>query len=63
MNPIIKHFWTPEELAQRQQKIEGWIRQRARALDPKRPHVADRLAEVARQQRAASATPPVGASA
>jgi len=29
----------------------------ARELDPKRPYVADRLAEVARQQQAASATP------
>jgi Tfp pilus assembly protein PilF len=32
--------------------------QRARELDPKRPHVADRLAEVARRQHAAHATPP-----
>ena len=31
---------------------------RARELDPKRPHVADRLAEVARQQQAAMAMPP-----
>lgn len=31
---------------------------RARELDPKRPHVADRLAEVERQQRAAMATSP-----
>ncbi len=30
--------------------------ERARALDPKRPHVADRLAEVARRQHAAHAT-------
>jgi hypothetical protein len=45
MNPIIKHTWTPEELARQgirgieaftaeelallQQKVEGWIRQRA----------------------------------
>jgi len=45
MNPIIKHFWTPEELARQgirgiddftaeelallQQKVEGWISQRA----------------------------------
>ena len=45
MNPIIKQFWTPEELARQgirgiddftaeeltllQQKVEGWIRQRA----------------------------------
>ena len=44
MNPILKNFWTPEErarqrirgidaftaeeLAQLQQKVEGWIRQR-----------------------------------
>jgi hypothetical protein len=28
--------------------------QRARELDPKRPHVAERLAEVARRQAAAS---------
>ena len=34
--------------------------QRARALDPKRPHVAERLAEVARRQAAAS--PPPAAS-
>lgn len=34
----------------------------ARELDPKRPHVADRLAEVERQQRAASAPPPVTVS-
>jgi len=34
----------------------------ARELDPKHPHVAGRLAEVARQQHAASATPPVNAT-
>jgi hypothetical protein len=34
--------------------------QRARELDPKRPHVAERLAEVERQQQAASA--PAGAA-
>jgi predicted negative regulator of RcsB-dependent stress response len=33
--------------------------QRARELDPKRPHVADRLAEVERRQRAAHAAPAV----
>jgi hypothetical protein len=33
--------------------------ERARALDPKRPHVAERLAEVARRQAAAS-PPPTG---
>ena len=33
--------------------------ERARTLDPKRLHVADRLAEVARQQHAASAPAPV----
>jgi predicted Zn-dependent protease len=32
--------------------------QRARELDPKRPHVADRLAEVERRQRSAHAAPP-----
>jgi hypothetical protein len=32
--------------------------QRARELDPKRPHVADRLAEVARRQHAVTATLP-----
>jgi tetratricopeptide (TPR) repeat protein len=32
--------------------------QRARELDPKRPHVAERLAEVARRQQAASPSPP-----
>ena len=31
--------------------------QRARELDPKRPHVADRLAEVERRQHAAHAAP------
>jgi hypothetical protein len=31
--------------------------QRARELDPKRPHVAERLAEVERRQDAAHATP------
>lgn len=36
--------------------------QRARELDPKRPHVADRLAEAERRQHAASPTPPAGAS-
>jgi hypothetical protein len=36
--------------------------QRARELDPKRPHVADRLAEVARRQQAVSVTPLVNAS-
>jgi hypothetical protein len=35
--------------------------ERARALDPKRLHVADRLAEVDRRQHAASATAPVAA--
>jgi Tetratricopeptide repeat len=35
--------------------------ERARALDPKRPHVAERLAEVARRQAAAS--PPPAAAA
>jgi hypothetical protein len=35
--------------------------ERARELDPKRPHVADRLAEVDRRQRAASAPAPVAA--
>jgi len=34
---------------------------RARALDPKRLHVTDRLADVARRQHAASAPPPVAA--
>jgi hypothetical protein len=36
--------------------------QRARELDPKRPHVAERLAEVARRQQAASAPPAAAAS-
>ena len=36
--------------------------QRARELDPKRPHVAERLAEVARRQQAVSPLPPVGAA-
>jgi hypothetical protein len=36
--------------------------QRARELDPKRPHVAERLAEVARRQHAASPPPSVGAA-
>jgi Flp pilus assembly protein TadD len=31
---------------------------RARELDPKRPHVVDRLTEVARRQHAATATRP-----
>ena len=35
--------------------------EQARALDPKRPYVAERLAEVARQQHAASAPAPVAA--
>ena len=35
--------------------------ERARALDPKRAYVAERLAEVARQQHAASAPAPVAA--
>jgi hypothetical protein len=35
--------------------------QRSRELDPKRPHLADRLAEVARRQQAAS-PPLAGAS-
>jgi hypothetical protein len=35
--------------------------ERARALDPKRLHVADRLAEVERRQHAARATAPVAA--
>lgn len=33
---------------------------RALELDPKRPHVAERLAEVVRRQQAASATPATG---
>ena len=36
--------------------------ERARALDPKRPHVAERLAEVARRQAAASPPPAAAAS-
>jgi hypothetical protein len=36
--------------------------ERARELDPKRPHVTERLAEVARQQHAAPATAPASAS-
>jgi hypothetical protein len=36
--------------------------QRARELDPKRPHVAARLAEIERRQHAASATAPASAS-
>jgi hypothetical protein len=36
--------------------------QQARALDPKRPHVAERLAEVARRQYAASQSPPASAA-
>jgi hypothetical protein len=35
--------------------------ERAHALDPKRLHVTERLAEVARWQHAASAMPPVAA--
>jgi hypothetical protein len=35
--------------------------EQARALDPKRPYVAERLAEVDRRQHAASATSPVAA--
>jgi hypothetical protein len=35
--------------------------ERARALDPKQPYVADRLAEVERRQHAASAPAPVAA--
>jgi hypothetical protein len=35
--------------------------EQARTLDPKRPHVAERLAEVARRQHAASAPAPVAA--
>jgi hypothetical protein len=35
--------------------------ERARTLDPKRPYVADRLAEVARRQYAGSALAPVAA--
>jgi hypothetical protein len=36
--------------------------QKARELDPKRPHVTDRLAEVVRRQQAASLLPPAGAA-
>jgi cytochrome c-type biogenesis protein CcmH/NrfG len=36
--------------------------QQARELDPKRAHVAERLAEAERQQRTASATAPANAS-
>jgi hypothetical protein len=36
--------------------------ERARALDPKRLHVAERLAEVARRQQAVPATAPASAS-
>jgi hypothetical protein len=35
--------------------------EQARTLDPKRPYVAERLAEVARQQHAASTPAPVAA--
>jgi hypothetical protein len=35
--------------------------EQARTLDPKRPYVAERLAEVDRRQHAASATSPVAA--
>ena len=35
--------------------------EQARTLDPKRPYVAERLAEVARRQHAASALTPVAA--
>jgi hypothetical protein len=35
---------------------------RSRELDPKRPHVAERLAEVARRQAATSPLPPTGAA-
>lgn len=34
---------------------------RARELDPKRPHVAERLAEVERRQQAVNTTPPAHA--
>jgi hypothetical protein len=37
--------------------------ERARTLDPKRPSVAERLAEVDRRQHAAGATAPVAAGA
>ncbi len=36
--------------------------EQARTLDPKRPHVAERLAEVARRQAAASPPPAAAAS-
>jgi cytochrome c-type biogenesis protein CcmH/NrfG len=36
--------------------------QRARELDPKRPHVAERLAEVARRQQTVSQLPPASAA-
>lgn len=36
--------------------------QRARELDPKRPHVAERLAEVERRQQAAHAMPTANAA-
>jgi hypothetical protein len=36
--------------------------QRSRELDPKRPHVAERLAEVARRQHAESQAPPASAA-
>ncbi len=36
--------------------------EQARTLDPKRPYVADRLAEVARRQHAVPATAPANAS-
>jgi len=52
MNPIVKHFWTPEELDRQgirgieaftaeelallQQKVEGWLRQRGAPSGHKR---------------------------
>src|SRR6266568_2440655 len=36
--------------------------EQAREIEPKHPHVAGRLAEVARRQHAASAVPPVNAT-
>ena len=36
--------------------------QQARELDPKRPHVAERLAEVARRQQAANQSQPTSAA-
>jgi len=36
--------------------------QQAREIEPKHPHVAGRLAEVARRQQVASAAPPVNAT-